>query len=169
MRGSDDSKLKQIHLVFSWWYVHRSRSNVQCMNVLPNEGRSCGRGFSEPHLVLARRGTLIEPWNKNSSLGFILDCRSNLHLHLHHICFTINPSLIPTFVTSNLRHLAVADKCVMLDVKIPHLHEILFARVHVREVVDHLWRLDSEPSLANYHNQTMSGKRKMMLTGSVWY
>ena len=85
-------------------------------------------------------------------------------------CLFHNKSfIIPTFVTSNLRHLAVADKCVMLDVKIPHLHEILFPRVHVREVVDHLWRLDSEPSLANYQNQTMSGKRKMMHTGSVWY
>ena len=130
----------------------RSRSCLVSMCECPTKWRQKLRKRFFWTTSCPRSSRNIDRALKQEYISFvILDCRSNLHLHLLH-----NKSfIIPTFVTSNLRHLAVADKCVMLDVKIPHLHEILFPRVHVREVVDHLWRLDSEPSLANYHNQTM--------------
>ena len=37
----------------------------QDVAALPNVGRSCGRGFSEQHLGLARQGTLKVPENTN--------------------------------------------------------------------------------------------------------
>jgi len=37
-----------------------------------------------------------------------------------------------------LRHLAVSNEGVVLDVQVPHFHEVLLSGVDVREVVDHL-------------------------------
>ena len=47
----------------------------------------------------------------------------------------------------HLRHLAVSNEGVVLDVQVPHFHEVLLSGVDVREVVDHLWRLYPQPAL----------------------
>ena len=45
----------------------------------------------------------------------------------------------------SLRHLAVSNKCIFLDVIVPHLHEVLLPGIDVREVVDHLAGLNPQP------------------------
>ena len=47
----------------------------------------------------------------------------------------------------HLRHLAVSNEGVVLDVQVPHFHEVLLPGVDVREVVDHLRRLYPQPAL----------------------
>ena len=47
----------------------------------------------------------------------------------------------------HLRHLTVSNEGVVLDVQVPHFHEVLLPGVDVREVVDHLRRLYPQPAL----------------------
>ena len=47
----------------------------------------------------------------------------------------------------HLRHLAVSNEGVVLDVQVPHFHEVLLPGVAVRGVVDHLRRLYPQPAL----------------------
>ena len=45
----------------------------------------------------------------------------------------------------SLRHLAVSNKCIFLDVIVPHLHKVLLPSIDISEIVDHLAGLNPEP------------------------
>lgn len=58
------------------------------------------------------------------------------------------PQFAATHIDKHLqrnRYLAVTDVPVLHYVQIPHLHQLLFALVHVRELVDHLHRFVLQP------------------------
>ena len=41
--------------------------------------------------------------------------------------------------------MAVSNKSIFLHVIVPHLHEVFLSSIDVREIVDHLARLDPQP------------------------